>query len=266
MTTSKAIRALRFVTSATSALAVTALVAACSLNQANSTLAQGAGWQQTCPSGKQVAAEIAIDVSGSHRVSGVQGQFEQALRDRASRAAMCGGHLRVEAFSGSDAGTLPMFDGTLGVIGSTTNAKARRVPDAVDGVLSAVQKQFPLDTSRLTPGSDVVGQLWNGQQYVAQLGAGYVLDLVIQTDGLDNMTVSTDQITNVTDARDEADEVTVPDLSGAWVTITGLGETGGQPVDSSVTAALTAFYSEVCKRTNAAKCTIAIDYTSPVGG
>ncbi|MFT4010678.1 MAG: hypothetical protein QM655_11630 [Nocardioidaceae bacterium] len=251
-------------------LLVTVLCIALSLTgcQINGTAPDDLGhaWASTCPKDKKVAAALDIDVSGSASVTEVSGGFEQALRDRAARVGMCGGRLRVSAFAGSNAGTETLFDGTVTVKGSTTNAKARLLLAAVDAVVEAVGQKFPLNTAAMAPGSDIVGQLWNAQTYASQLGDGYVLDLVIQTDGLDTKTLPTREIVDTATAATAAQAVRVPQLPGAWVTITGLGEVAGTPVDTTVTEALTTFYGHVCKRTGVARCVVAVDYVSPVGG
>lgn len=259
-------RLLRAVALPVSTLALATLLTGCQLPLTTATSSDGA-WANTCPSaGRKVAALVEVDASGSTPYTRVEGAFAQALRDRAARVAMCGGELRVAAFAGSDAGTIPLFDGPVPVQGSTTIAKARRVPAAVDTVVAAVSKRFPLHTATLAPGSDIVGQFTSAEQFAAQLGSSYVLDFVVVTDGLDNQTVSTNDITDMPSAKKLGQIVAVPSLAGAWVTVVGLGEDAGQPVDTDDAAALTVFYAELCRRSSATRCDVAVDYTSPVGG
>lgn len=250
-------------------LAVTAATAAtltgCQLPDMAEADSAGA-WSETCPDDRKVAVRVTVDASGSAGLDDVSGDFETAVRGRAARVAMCGGRLRVDAFAGSNAGTEVLFDGSVAVKGSTDTAKARRVPEAVDEVVATVESGFPLDRTGLSGGSDIVGQFWTAQQYVEQLGDGYVLDLVILTDGLDNKTVTTASIVSESTAVEAAKSVPVPELPGAWVTIAGLGEAADEPRDSRETKALVAFYEALCARTGAERCTVAVDYVSPVGG
>jgi len=225
-----------------------------------------AAWSKTCPRGKKVAAELAVDVSGSYAVADVSGDFEQALRDLTARVAMCGGHLRVRFFSGSNAGSVVAFDRDVAVIGATAAARARRVPAAQTAVITEVESQLPVDLSDMAAGSDIVGQLAAQAQYVEQLGDDYVLDGVVLTDGEDNRTLPPKVLADTHSAEQAAKRLPVPDLPGAWVTIAGLGEVEGQPRSSTETATLIGFYTALCERTGAEKCVAVSDYVSSVGG
>lgn len=225
-----------------------------------------AAWAKTCPKGQQVAAELRADVSGSYGITKTTPDFKQALSDLTARVAMCGGHLRVVAFSGSNAGTAVLFDETVSVKGATSAAKARHVPAAVEQVITTVDAKLPVNTAGLAGGSAIASQLEGGKQYVEQLGNGYQLDEVILTDGLDNKAMPTAEIVDAKTATGAAGRVDVPELPGASVTFAGLGEVAGKPVDSAIANSLVTFYAALCKRTGADHCVAVSDYISPVGG
>jgi hypothetical protein len=59
-----------------------------------------------------------------------------------------------------------------------------------------------------------------------------------------------------------AQQTPVPDLSGASVTVAGLGRVAGRPPASAVVEGLVAFYGALCVRTKAATCTSVTDYAA----
>jgi len=68
-----------------------------------------------------LASDVRLDASGTFVAADISGEIESVLRDVAARTAVCGGHLRVSAFSGTSAGTVTLFDEELGLHGATEN-------------------------------------------------------------------------------------------------------------------------------------------------
>ncbi|MFL6090462.1 MAG: hypothetical protein ACJ71Z_10005 [Aeromicrobium sp.] len=186
------------------------------------------------------------------------------LRDVAARTAVCGGHLRVSAFSGTSAGTATLFDDELGLVGATENARFRRIPDIQDHVVGEVSKKYG-DFQGLAGGSDVVGQFRLADEYVRQLGQGYVLQEYVVSDGMQNKAIDIGDASDSTEAEAMAHQLVVPDLSGADILITGLGNRNGAKPSSKHAELLVAFYTALCSRMNVAKCLANTEYVSKWG-
>jgi len=243
------------------------LLAACALTPKTGLLAEGKSWQASCPPGKKLATDVRIDASGTFIASEVGGDLEAILRDAAARTAVCrGGHLRVSAFAGSSAGTATLFDDDLTLTGATQIARLRRIPGVQDRVVETVAKKYQA-ISGLRGGSDVVGQFRLSHETLNQLGPDYVLSATYVTDGMQNVGgVKPSMAASAAQATQLGSKVTVPTLSGADITIVGLGNRNGLKPTSKVTESLVAFYAAICDQLDAARCIVATDYTSRVGG
>ncbi len=240
-------------------------LAACSLGPTSGPLADGKAWAATCPKG-QLAAYQGIDISGTFAEKSFGRTNEQVLRDVASRAAACDGHLRVVAFAGTSAQTFELFDGRLALPGATDNARWRRLPDVVEGVVTEVARRYE-DAVASEPhsGSDIVGQLRLTREYADQIGANAYLSVIFTTDGMQSVAVRPTQVTTPEEARAFADELPVPTLGGE-LQVVGLGHrTDGQDVSSSTVELLKAFWNRICAQTGSKRCSAVTDYTSAVG-
>lgn len=244
----------------TSAVLALGFAAACSAPLVG-VLAEGKNLQATCPNGQLLASEVRLDASGTFVAADIGGEIESVLRDVAARTAVCGGHLRVSAFSGSSAGTVTLFDEPLVLHGATENARFRRLPGVQDHVVEEVSKKYS-NFEGLAGGSDIVGQFRLADEYVRQLGEQYVLAEFIITDGLQNDVVNVESARNRTEANAMAHRVSAPDLSGASVTITGLGNRNGVKPSSKQVETVVAFYTELCVRMNVAACLPSTEYVS----
>jgi len=118
------------------------------------------------------------------------------------------------------------------------------------------------DFEGLAGGSDIVGQFRLADEYVRQLGEKYVLAEVILTDGLQNDVVNVETARSRAEAKAMARQVSAPDLSGAEVTITGLGNRNGMKPSSKQVETVVAFYTELCARMNVASCLPSTEYVS----
>lgn len=219
----------------------------------------------TCPKGKKVAVYVAIDASGAQRGPQLLEARVNAVRNIATKVAACGGHLRVLMFSASTAATITIFESTLEPKGATENARLRRVDGLVADVVEKVEAKLPEALSRLSSqGSDPVGQLEGAHEYAVQVGQDFVLDVLIESSGISRRVHPWEL--DDTLATKLAEEVSVPDLTGATVTLAGIGRVGdGAPPSTDLVNALRTFYIRVCERTGATGCLATTDIT-PIGG
>lgn len=208
------------------------------------------------------AAMVQIDESGSSRSGGIRAERLRALESIVRETAVCRGRLRVAVFSSSSAATATLFDGELQPYGATRNARLRRVPKLVNKTMSQIRSSYASAVAALPGGgSDIIAQFGMAREWIGQLGAGYRLQLIIFTDGFD--TVGR-RLGNAPLSKAKAvalaQQTPVPDLSGASVTVAGLGRVTGRPPTSAVVEGLVAFYNALCARTRAAACTSVTDY------
>jgi hypothetical protein len=183
----------------------------------------------------------------------------------ARRTAVCGGHLRVSAFSLSSAATATLFDSELVLPGATDNARLRRVAKLIDEVMRTVTATYRKEIRKLSPaGSDIVAQYRLAAEYVAQLGQGYQLQLTLLTDGFQTAGfVLGSAALSEAQARALAARVSVPKLPGASVTVTGIGKVvAGRPAASVVAAGVVRFYDALCAKAAAERCTSVTDYAT----
>lgn len=220
----------------------------------------------SCPKDTRPASKVDLDVSGSSLTATLQPERAAVIRDVARQTAVCGGHLRVTAFSGSSASTAVLYDGELSLPGATDNARLRRVPDLVDKVIATVTQAYSGAVGQLDPGSsDIVAEVRLASEYANQLNNGYQLRLVVLTDGFQTAGFDLGG-SALTDAQATAlaDRVKLPKLPGAHVTVAGIGKVVGPPPPSTVVDGVIAFYNALCARTEAASCLSVTDYT-PAG-
>lgn len=220
----------------------------------------------SCPKGVRLATKVDIDVSGSDRSGTLTGQRLGAVEDQARRTAVCGGHLQVTIFSATSAATAVLYDGEIALAGATDNARLRQVPATVKQITSEVAQAYTANIGSLTPGgSDIAGQYRLAAEYLAQLGSGYRLTLVLLTDGFQTAGFSFSDTPLDTQAADAlAGKVAVPRLPGASIIVSGIGQVASNPPSSAVVSGMVAFYNALCRRTGAAQCLSVTDYT-PTG-
>ena len=249
------------------ALATIVGVSSCSLSNTTPAVAAGQAWEKTCPAGHKLAMAVNFDGSDSSVTESLQGRRLEILRDSIARTAVCSGHLRVNMFAGSRAGDVELFNGELSLKGSTDTARFRRVPDLVAEVTETVSAAYA-DLPEMTDGSDIVGQLTADREYVEQLGKGYALSAVLDTDGYHNAGLRAGQIRSIADAQSAARGLPVPDYSDLFseVLFVGLGNTTDKvAAPTTVVDRVKAFYVVICGRLGPVNCRVATDYTSPVG-
>ncbi|MCP2290953.1 hypothetical protein [Nocardia amikacinitolerans] len=217
----------------------------------------------SCPSGREIAGRAAIDVSAHMRPIAADAGRLDPVRQLVRRTLICGGHLRIDAFSGSSAATAAVFDADLHLPGATETARLRREPAMTDEVMATITKQLPIAAEKLPlTGSDILAQFGMAAEYVQQLdpdGSRFALYLVITTDGAQSEgTALTDPTLTVERALVLAERVRVPDLTGATVQMTSIGKTADPAPPTAYVDALKAFFTSVCKATGA-YCTVVTD-------
>lgn len=212
--------------------------------------------------GGRIAALVESDESGSRRGATGQPAQQQVIRNVAERTAICGGHLRVVIFSGSMIG-VPVFDGDLQLNGATATARLRKAPEAVDAVMEQMNAALSDASSQLTDGAtDIVGQYQPAAEYLAQLSANgmFQLELTILTDGIQTAGQDLgDPALTAEQTEALAATFSVPDLPGTAVRLIGIGrQADSAPLPTPYIAALRAFHSAICERTQAT-CTVVTD-------
>lgn len=240
---------------------------ACGLNSSPSgELGQDQKILASCPKDTRLASKVDLDVSGSSRTGTLQPERAAIIQDVARQTAICGGRLRIDAFSESSAATAVLYDGELTLPGATDNARLRRVPKLVAGIISKITQTYSSKVGQLDPGStDVLAEYRLASEVANQLGNGYQLRLVLLTDGFQTagFNLGTSALTDA-QAAALAGRVEVPKLPGAHVTVAGIGKVVGPPPPSAVVDGVIAFYNALCARTEAASCLSVTDYT-PAG-
>ena len=217
----------------------------------------------SCPTdGTRIAAVVQLDRSGSRRSVEDAPAEQEVMREAVERTAICRGHLRVTAFSGSMIG-VTVFDADLQLDGATTNARLRKAPKAVDAVMEQITAALPDAANELVDGStDIVSQYQLGAEYAAQLAATgpFVLEQTILTDGIQTAGQDlNDPSLTVTQADTLAEALSVPDLTGATVRLIGIGrQADNAPLPTPYIAALRAFHTTICENTGAT-CTVVTD-------
>lgn len=211
-----------------------------------------------CP-GSPVVTSIGIDATGSHHSDAVKSTNLEIIAHQVRRTATCGGSISVFAFASSTGATVPVFDGDLSVEAPTENAKQRKAEKLAEQTIDTISAKYETSLGDITgSGTDVLGML----PLFAQKDARYpeaTMHHVLLTDGIQNVGVDPTSAGSVEAAQALADQQPVPDLSGAELTIVGIGRQAHGELPSTVIANVTAFWERICKNTKAASCHISTD-------
>lgn len=248
-------------------LATLALSAsACSI-QASGELGKLQAQAKACPRGI-VDSYVGDDVSGTSRARSITSTRHSVIKDVVSRTAVCGGHLRVDAFTGSSAASVIVFDGDLKPPGATLIARLRQVSKLTDSATRTIDEGIATATASLPAnGSDILGQFDLLSDYSRQrrmVSDGHTLEADLLTDGVQTTSVvlNTSALTSsvAIDLAKNAPIVTLP--VNSRIKVSGLGKVDGSQPPTSYVAALKAFYLTYCHRTGAATCDAVVDYTA----
>ncbi|MBT1003953.1 hypothetical protein KIH31_15285 [Paenarthrobacter sp. DKR-5] len=221
---------------------------------------------RSCPSGSTRTAYVADDVSTSSNTPDAATARAAAVKDIATRVAVCGGNLRVDAFTSGAAASRIVYDGTLDPAGATEIAKLRKVTGLVESVMGEVETGLAAAARQLPDGSDITSQFALAKEYAAQKAVSHKIQLSVDllTDGVQTtgVVLNTPALTNAS-AVSLAKTAPVTVLPATTtVRISGLGKTGGGAAPTTYVDALKTFYSTYCTRTGAASCEAVTDYTA----
>jgi len=226
-------------------------------------LSQNQRLLENCPPGTSINAVIYSDGTGSGRTDQNDTDRLKTIEDVARKTAVCGGHLKVSVFSAGSASTVTVYDSEIELPGATENARLRKVPDAVAEVMGEIRETYAGAIAALPGGgTDINGLYRLAAEQQAQFGDGYQLNFVILTDGLNNLSgvVLDSHALSLEQAIALADQVHVPELPGATVTVAGLGRIAGQPAPSELVEGLVAYFDRLCENTGAASCLSVTDW------
>jgi hypothetical protein len=246
-------------------LLVIVLLAACGdASSPRNELGENQTVLRTCDPASPPASLVEIDGTGSSDSDAVTAQRMVAIESVVRRTAVCSGHLRVLVFSASSTATTVLFDGSMAQAGATDNARLKKVPDAVASVMEKVRAGYGPALKALSQnGSDITAQYRLAAEWMQQLGGNYKLNLIVLTDGFQNIRVDlTSRAVSKQEAEALASEITVPKLPGASVVVAGLGHVAGNAPPSSIVEGLVSFYDALCAKTSAAKCVSVSDFST----
>ena len=218
----------------------------------------------SCDPAAPPASLVEIDGTGSSASEAVVAERMAAIEQVVRRTAICSGHLRVLVFSASSAATTVLFDGALRMGGATDNARLKRIPEAVAGITEKVRAGYgPAVAALPKGGSDITAQLRLAAEWIGQLGGSYRLNLVVLTDGFQNIGVDlAARPLGTQEATALADQAVVPKLTGASVVVAGLGRIAEGAPSSVMVEGLVAYYERLCQRADATTCSAVTDYTA----
>ncbi len=95
----------------------------------------------SCQDGQKIAAQVAVDETGSSATDAILTGRVAIMKAVAQRVLVCGGHLQVVAFSDSSGGTVVLFDQELPTLpGATETARLRRAPVEIEKLDVAIDE------------------------------------------------------------------------------------------------------------------------------
>jgi hypothetical protein len=217
----------------------------------------------SCPKEGKLATLIDDDETGSRVDPVTTKQDQSVIEQEVTQTAVCNGRITVDMFSSSSGSTATVYDQNIDLPGATDNARLLQVPAAVKKIMKQIRANWaPALATLPQDGTDIAGLYRLAGEYDEQLSAGTHLDWLILTDGFNNlggMDLETHALSPA-QAQTLAAQVPVPSLTGASVTVAGLGRVAGSPAPSAVIDGLVAFYNALCARTHAAKCVSVTDW------
>lgn len=218
---------------------------------------------ETCSPDTKVNSVIQWDGTNSGRTDQIDMDRLKIVEEVARKTAVCNGHLTASVFSAGSGATVTVYDGELNLPGSTENSRLRRVPDAVAEIMHHIRGSYAQAIASLpSGGTDINGLYRLASEQQAQLGDGYQLNFLILTDGFHNLSgvVLDNQELSPEQAVMLADQVNVPELPGAVITVAGLGRVAGEAAPSELVEGLVAYYDRLCENTGAASCLSVTDW------
>lgn len=212
-----------------------------------------AGSDHICPDDLLVIVDV-LEVSADSRDDDLLADRVEAMAVHVERAVDCEGRYTAVAYSSSPAGHRVLYDDNVGTQGATEIARDRKVPEARDRVMDAVRGELEGALGEVSPeGNDLSAAfVIAGDYYHSHEDAAF--EVSVYSGGVS--TVGTAVVNRPALTADEARTIAarapLVDLSGAEVSIFGLGGVAGkaQPPADFV-AALNAYATEMCDLTGA---------------
>lgn len=246
---------------------ISLLVAGCAPTTGSGTLNRLADLSANCPTDGQLASYVALDISGSRSEGLLTASDRAVIVQAAEQTAVCSGTLKTVIFSNNAASTATLYNNKIAPDGATDIAKFKRVPALVSEVMKSIDQTAVTASWPDPSGSDIVAQFGLAAEYATQTnqpaGKPVILNVWIVTDGFQTVGLDVSTLTTET-ATQVADQVRVPQLPGAKLTLAGVGQTTSKDVSTNLSEAIRTFWQRVCERTNAASCTVLTD-TSQAG-
>jgi hypothetical protein len=210
--------------------------------------------------GKALNAIVAVDGTGSNASTAVEKINLVAITRITHQAAVCtGSHLTVFAFASSSGETATIYDSDLDASAPTENAHLRKANKLTAAATTQIANNYDQAIASLPQnGTDVIG-MYRLLAEAATQRPSLVLSATILTDGLTNIGIDPTQAATNSTATALADQVNVPKLPGASITIAGLGRVAVGEIPSAQIDRLVAFYSRLCHNAHAASCTAVTD-------
>lgn len=205
--------------------------------------------KEACPD-QPVNVYDLVDGTATSQSDTIAAEHLHLIRTDIERAAVCGGHASVVVF-GTNSVTTPVYDGDLAAQGATDIAKLRAVPKLVDEAMATITTNYPVAVQQLPQGGTDVTGLFPLLGEARALRPDMRLLASIYTDGVTNQGIAIDHTLTDAEATALANAVPVPNLSGAAVSMAGIGRVTGDPLPSDFIAGLKTFYTRVLERTGA---------------
>jgi hypothetical protein len=204
-----------------------------------------------------LAEYVAVDGSGSGRDPRMTKHRLVAINQVVEKTVVCGGELSVVGFSNSSGSNVTLYQGDFLLPGATEVAQLRVAEPVIAKAMKAIRRAYgPAMASLPAEGSDIVAEYRLADEFEEALGKRYQLNLLIESDGLQNVNFSLEgPALDPAAAAALAKTVVMPHLPGASITVDGLGDIAGVvPAPSSQVAGLVYFYTDLCHETDAARC------------
>lgn len=185
----------------------------------------GGGFDFVCPELPLLQISI-LDVSASGRDETILTERLNAIQVDAEKVADCDGELVVATWAGPSSSSDIIFSGLIPVAGATEIGKDRKIPEAVEKVMTEMRGKLQGSLDRLAPeNNDLIGGLYLLSDIVTSKGSGKAVTAHLFTDGISTSGAIVMNSALLTQAEVDrlVSEQTVPGLQGIEVKMYGIG-------------------------------------------
>jgi len=214
----------------------------------------GGAYDHECAGGKLVQMSL-IDLSSSGRDEALLSERLDAIQLDAERVIDCEGRLMVVGWSSSSAASRELFNRPLSTIGATEVGRDRKIPKAIEGIMSEIRESVNASFDVIDPnGSDLSGAFALVADRRASIRDEQVLEVHIYTDAIS--TTGATAINNPLLTKEVVQDMVTsqqsPNLTGVTISLFGVGKVGGtvQPPQDFISVIL-AYAEAMCKVTGA---------------